>query len=59
MDPSLSSDYLELRLALFGYQLTRAKRWPFCWVLLKNGEPIAHASGVDDCEAIQIFAKRC
>lgn len=55
----LRSDYLDLRLALFGYQLTRAKRWPFCWVLLKNGEAIAHASGVDDYEAIQILAKRC
>lgn len=59
MSPSLHSDYLELRLALLGYQLARVKRWPFCWVLLKNGEAIAHASGVDDCEAIQILAKRC
>lgn len=58
-DPSLPSDYLDLRLAPLRYQLARAKRWPFCWVLLKNGQPIAHASAGNDCEAIQILAKRC
>ena len=61
MTPSLHSDYLDLPLAPFGSQLARVRRpgGTCVFLLLKDGEPIAHASAGDDCEAIQILAKRC
>lgn len=61
MSPPLHSGYLDLPLAPFGYQLARVRHpgGTCVFVLLKDGEPIAHASGADDCEAIQILVKRC
>lgn len=56
--PCLHVYYLEMKLARLGYQIVKVARRVKCWVLLKNGQPIAHTSAGDESEAIQILAKR-
>lgn len=58
LDQELCSDDLEAKFAELGYQITKVARRVKCWVLLKNGHPVAHVSAGDDYEAIRKLAKR-